>query len=117
KNNPNCEDYSWVGEYFFELAKKKYCHGVIIDDMLVSATDAPDMPFMSGRVQEIGINTLEEYRRKGYAKTACVSVIKELLSKNICPLWSAGTGNIASDRLAYSIGFGKYADALAISKR
>jgi hypothetical protein len=117
RNNPNCEDYSWVSEYFLELTKKKYCHGVIINDILVSATDAPDMPFMSDCVQEIGINTLKEYRGKGFAKTACISMIKELLSKNICPIWSTGIGNIVSDKLAHSIGFEKYADVLTINKK
>jgi GNAT superfamily N-acetyltransferase len=116
KNNPNCEDYSWVDEYFLGLVKKKYCHGVIVGDILVSANDAPDMPFMSDCIQEIGITTLEEYRGKGYARMVCISMIKELLQKNICPMWSTGIGNIVSDKLAHSIGFEKYADVLAINK-
>jgi hypothetical protein len=117
KNNPNCEDYSWVSEYFLGLTEKKYSHGIIANDILVSATDAPDMPFMSDYAQEIGINTLEEYRRKGFAKMACISMIKELLSKNICPMWSTGIGNTGSDKLAHSTGFEKYADVLTINKK
>jgi hypothetical protein len=116
KNNPNCNDTSWVEDYFLELVKKKYCHGIFIDGILASATDAPGMPYMDDCVQEIGINTLEEYRRKGYAQMACISMINELVSNNICPLWSADIENNRSIKLAEKIGFEKYCDVLAISK-
>jgi hypothetical protein len=113
-NNPDCSDYSWVKEYFLELVSNKYAHGIIADKKLVSVTDAPDMPYMKEYVQEIGINTLKEYRGKGYARSVCLSCIKELLEKDICPIWSAGADNIASDKLAKSIGFEKLADILTI---
>ena len=117
KNNPNCHDYSWVEEYFLELVKKKYCHGIIVDGILASATDAPDMPYMDDCVQEIGINTLEEYRRKGYAKLACISMINELIANDICPLWSTGIENEGSNKLAKKIGFEKYCDVLTVNKQ
>jgi hypothetical protein len=115
ENHPNNEDYSWVKEYFGEMVEKKYCHGIILDNKLVSATDTPDMAYMCESVQEIGINTLKEYRGKGYAREACISLIHELLSRNICPLWSTTMENAASDRLAKSIGFEKLADVLSVS--
>jgi RimJ/RimL family protein N-acetyltransferase len=108
-------DYTWVKDYFLELAVKRYCHGIVIDNKLVSVTDAPDMPYMKEYIQEIGINTREEYRGRGYAKDVSLSFIKELLSKNICPIWSTAIDNIASDKLAKSIGFEKLADNLTIS--
>jgi len=114
KNNLNCNDTSWVEDYFLELVKKKYCHGIFVDGILASATDAPDMPYMSDCVQEIGINTLEEFRGKGYAQMACISMISELVSNNICPLWSADIENNGSKKLAERIGFEKYCDVLAI---
>jgi hypothetical protein len=114
-NNPNCGDYSWVKEYFLEMVSKKYSHGIMVDKKFVSVTDAPDMPYMKEYAQEIGINTLNEYRGKGYAKEVCLSLIKELLSKNICPMWSTGIDNSASDRLAKSTGFEKLADILTMS--
>jgi hypothetical protein len=113
-NNPHGKEYSWVEDYFMELTSKKYCHGILVDGKLVSATDAPDMPYMQGLVQEIGINTLQDYRGRGYARAACVSLITELLSKNICPLWSTGETNAASDALARTIGFKKLADVLTV---
>jgi RimJ/RimL family protein N-acetyltransferase len=109
-NNPNIKEYSWVKDYFIDMASKRFCHGIILDNKLVSANDAPDMPYMSNIVQEIGINTINEYRGKGYAREVCISFIDELLSRNICPLWSTTKANIASDRLAKSIGFEKLAD-------
>jgi hypothetical protein len=115
ENHPNNKDYSWVKEYFLEMVSKKYCHGIILDNKLICATDTPDMPYMCGSVQEIGINTLKEYRGKGYAREACISLIHELLSRNICPLWSTTKDNAASDRLAKSIGFEKLADVLSVS--
>jgi hypothetical protein len=115
ENNPNNKDYSWVKEYFLEMASKKYCHGIIVDNKLVSATDAPQMPYMRESVQEIGINTLQEYRGKGYARGACISLIDELLSRDICPLWSTGEPNTASNRLAGSVGFEKFANVLTIN--
>ena len=115
ETHPNNKDYSWVKEYFTEIASKKYCHGIILDNKLVSATDTPDMPYMCESVQEIGINTVKEYWGKGYAREACISLIHELLSRNICPLWSTGIDNIASSRLAESVGFEKLADVFSVS--
>jgi RimJ/RimL family protein N-acetyltransferase len=114
-NNPDNGDCSWVKDYFLEIASKNYCHGIIVDNKLVSVTDAPDMPYMPDLVQEIGINTLKEYRGRGYARAACVSLTKELLSRNICPVWSTGEKNTASDRLARSVGFEKFADVLTVN--
>jgi predicted GNAT family acetyltransferase len=114
-DNQNCSDYSWVKEYFLKLVSNNYSHGIIVDEKLVSVTDAPDMPYMKEYVQEIGINTLKEYRGKGYARAVCLSCIKELLSRNICPIWSTGIDNIASDKLARSVGFERLADILTIS--
>ena len=105
KAYPNCADISWIKEYFDEIALKGYCHGIMRNDHLVSMTDAPDMPFMADRVQEIGINTLPEYRGRGYAKSACLSCINEMIGQNICPQWSTSVDNRASQRLARAIGF------------
>jgi RimJ/RimL family protein N-acetyltransferase len=114
-NNPKCKNTDWLHEYFLEIAKKRYVYGIIIDKLLVAATDAPSMPYMETEVQEIGVNTLNEYRGKGYAKAVCITAINSLLRQNICPLWSTKAGNTASERLAYSIGFKKLADVIAVS--
>jgi len=114
-NNPNAKNTDWLYEYFQQIVEKRYSFGMIVDNLVVAATDAPFMPYMENEVQEIGINTLNEYRGKGYAKAVCIAAINSLLKQNICPLWSTMAGNIASERLAYSIGFKKYAEILTVS--
>ena len=114
ENNPNCKDYTWINEYFYKLVDKHYCHGIIVDGILVCATDAPDIPFMNTLVQEIGINTLKEHRRKGYAKIVCNSLIETLISKNICPIWSIGKENVGSNKLSKSVGFEEYCEVMEI---
>ncbi len=114
KAHPDCKDTSWVQEYFTQIAGKGYCHGVVLDGQLASATDAPDMPFMSDMVQEIGIHTLSEYRGNGYAKTVCLSCISDMMSNDICPQWSTDVSNTASQRLAARVGFEKLFDNLSI---
>ena len=116
-NNPQCKNTDWLYGYFQKTINKQCSYGIVIDDLLVAATDAPDMPYMEGEVQEIGINTLSEYRNKGYTKAICIAAINSLLKQNICPLWSTTTGNIASERLAYSIGFKNLADVVTVSFR
>lgn len=115
KNNPKCKNTDWLYEYFQEGIKKRCSYGIVVDDLLIAATDAPDMPYMEGEVQEIGVNTLNEYRGKGYTKAVCVAAINSLLKQNICPLWSTMTGNIASEKLAHSVGFKKLADVITVS--
>ena len=44
KCNPGCRDTEWLREYFDEMAQNHICICVYADDMLVSCTDAPDMP-------------------------------------------------------------------------
>ena len=114
KCNPSNKDKAWLKEYFLKIVSKSFCYGVFVDGKLVSATDAPSMPFMAEETQEIGINTLAEYRGKGYAKMACTALIKHLVDNNICPMWSTSKDNIASTKLANSLGFIKFSDELML---
>lgn len=110
-----CADLSWLKGYYDDLVARKLAWGVFVDGALVSASDAPDMPFLSSEVQEIGINTRAEFRGHGYAKMACAAAIESLLGRGICPLWSTGVENVASQRLAHSLGFERIADVLTLS--
>lgn len=105
----------WVEEYFLEIAEKGYTFGVEEEGMLLSATDAPDMPFLGDKVQEIGIRTLPAARGKGYASQACAACAQAMVEKGICPMWSTSADNMASQRLAYRVGFEKLADTLAVT--
>ncbi|MCM1579302.1 MAG: GNAT family N-acetyltransferase [Ruminococcus sp.] len=89
--NPHCTETGWLYGYFVSLAEKRRCYAVFIDGKIVSATDSPDLPDIPGiphsgdRLCEIGINTLLQYRRRGYAKAACSALINSLLPKNNLP--------------------------------
>ncbi len=115
KVNPNCKNTDWLFEYFEEMVSDRLCWGLFTDDILVSCTDAPDMPFMRDQVQEIGINTLEGYRKNGYAIDVCTACAKEMIQRGKCPQWSASADNIASQKLAERTGYVKLADVLTVT--
>lgn len=114
KQNPNSKTDGWLQDYFDEMCSRNLCFGVIVNGELVCATDAPNMPYMTDKVQEIGINTLTEYHGKGYATMSAIACAKSLVSENICPLWSCAANNKASEKLAYNVGFTKLGDVLTI---
>jgi hypothetical protein len=112
---PGVANLDWTADYFEEITAKECCFGVFENDQLVSATDTPSMPYLPEQVQEIGINTLPQYRGKGYARAVTLCCIKALLVKNKCPLWSCAASNNASEGLAYAVGFRKLADVVTAS--
>ncbi|MBE6999894.1 MAG: GNAT family N-acetyltransferase [Ruminococcaceae bacterium] len=111
----NEEENSWALEYFNEISAMGYCCGVIEDGILVSCTDAPGMPYMSDTIQEIGINTLPAYRKKGYAADACLLAISQILKSGKCPIWATGIDNLPSQRLAETIGFRVFGETLTLT--
>ncbi len=115
KCHPGCSDTGWLREYFDEMVQNRMCIGVCADAMLASCTDAPGMPFMEEQAQEIGINTLPEYRKRGYAALACDRCVQELLAQHKAPLWSTAADNAPSRRLAEKAGFVEFADVVAVT--
>ena len=113
--HPNCKNTDWVEEYFAEMVEEGLCCGIYENRLLVSCTDAPSMPYMEREVQEIGINTLPDYRGKGYAADVCILAINNIINNNKCPQWSTSIDNIASQKLAERVGFVKFADAFTIT--
>jgi len=115
KCNPNCKNVDWLKEYFGEMVQEHACVGVLDGDILVSCTDAPGMPYMSNEVQEVGINTLQEYRGKGFATDVCIRCVEEILENGKVPQWSTDINNIASQKLAEKVGFVKLADVITVT--
>ncbi|MGL4336341.1 MAG: GNAT family N-acetyltransferase [Turicibacter sp.] len=113
--HPNANPDGWLQEYFQDICVNEFCFGIFKDGKLVSVSDGPDMPYMNEEVQEIGINTLSEYRGSGYGKLVANECIKSIISNNKCPLWSCPVTNTASEKLAYSLGFKKLGDVLTVS--
>ena len=105
----------WLREYFEEMVRSRYCVGIFQEGRLVSCTDAPDMPYLAIKVQEIGINTLMEYRGKGFAAAACIACAQNILASGKVPLWSTGVDNVASQKTAERVAFVKFADVLTVT--
>jgi RimJ/RimL family protein N-acetyltransferase len=104
----------WLYPYYLSLVERGYCFGIFKDGLLVSATDAPDMPYMADRIVEIGINTLKENRGRGYAKIVVAAMIKYLVQSGKTPLWSCAADNQASAGLALAVGYAKFAELLYV---
>ena len=115
KCNPKCSNLDWLQTYFEEMICGKLCLGAYEGNVLVSCTDAPGMPYMSDEVQEIGINTLSDYRGRGYATIACQGSINEILKNGKVPQWSTSITNIASQKLAEKLGFVKLGDVITLT--
>ena len=54
---------------------------------------------------EIGIETIEEYRGKGFAQYTCAALIDYCITNNYEPVWSCRLENIGSYKLAIKLGF------------
>jgi len=114
KQNPDASPDGWLEDYFMGLADNRRCYGIYRDHALVCATGAPDMPFMNGAVTELGVDTLAEFRGKGYARAVCTRYIDDALSRDEAPLWTCRHENNASAHLAEQLGFQQFADLYAV---
>ncbi|MCL2284941.1 MAG: GNAT family N-acetyltransferase [Firmicutes bacterium] len=114
-NEDSQDDTAWLQEYFEEIVRLNFCVGVYTGGLLASCTDAPSMPYLPDKVQEIGINTLKPYRGRGYAGIVCRKAAENIIKSGRYPIWSHGYGNVGSRRLAESIGFVKLADVLMLT--
>lgn len=115
KIHPNCKKFDWLQDYFTEMVNENLCCGLFDNDYLVCCSDAPSMPYMQDLVQEIGINTLDGFKGKGYATDVCFACEREILKNGKSPLWSTTMDNIASQKLAEKVGFDKFADILTVT--
>ena len=70
---------------------------------------------MRNGVQEIGINTLQEYRGQNYATECCKLCIEKILQKGKTPLWSTSISNIASQKVAEHVGFLKFGEYIGMT--
>jgi GNAT superfamily N-acetyltransferase len=61
--------------------------------------------FCSDNQLEIGIETSEKYRGKGYAQNVCAALIQYCVANGLEPVWSCREENIASYQLAQKLGF------------
>ena len=112
---PYSEADTWLEDYFLNIATKGYVFGYYVGKKMVSATDAPEMPYMRDSVIEIGINTLPNYRGRGYAKIVIGAMIEFLMSIQKVPIVSVVSSNTASQKLNECVGFVKLADVISLT--
>lgn len=60
---------------------------------------------VSNEYVDIGVETAEEYRGRGYAKMVVSMMIEEILRRGKTPVWQCHVSNEASKKLALSQGF------------
>lgn len=113
--HPATKVNEWLKDYFEEQCHLRLAFGYFIKDQWFGASDGPEMPYLPDFIQEIGINTLPDYRGPRYTQLAATACLQSILSSKKCPIWSCGLGNEPSRRLTSSIGFKKLADVLTIS--
>jgi predicted GNAT family acetyltransferase len=63
---------------------------------------------------ELGIDTLPEARRRGYALAATVAWSASILAEGLVPIYSAFAANTASLRLAHGAGYRPFARAIML---
>lgn len=85
------------------------CIGVVVEDQLMSIAHSSRQTSLAC---ELGINTLLEARRRGYAAAATTLWTAIVQQKGLVPIYSAFAWNTASLHLAKSIGYTSLIDGI-----
>jgi RimJ/RimL family protein N-acetyltransferase len=94
----------WVPKAFKDMVKQKVNYCIFAKDEIACVTESEDLPHTPESLIHIGINTLPEHRRKGYASVVCAAFIKHHLKQGKLPVWSCELHNQASEQLAIKLG-------------
>lgn len=92
--------YFWLNADLFASIGKGYS---IIDGGKIAATAYS--AFVHGDKLEIGIETMEEFRGKGYALAVSSALIDYCITNGIEPVWACRLENVGSMYLAQKLGF------------
>ena len=91
-------------ESFETFNAKGYGYCLLVDNVVASLAITG---WTAGNVYAISIETENIYRCKGYAKICASSLLNCYLQKGYVSHWECETDNIASAKLAESLGFVK----------
>jgi hypothetical protein len=97
---------SVIPQYFWNNANDFIKNGVgfsLIDNGSIASTAYS--AFVHDDKLEIGIETVEQYRGKGYAEKTCARLIDYCIKRNLEPIWSCKLENQPSFKLAQKLGF------------
>ncbi len=95
----------WMPSAFADMVEKKVHFCVTINDEIVSATTFENLATMPQKLIDMGIYTLAEHRRKGYAASSCAAFIKHHLQEGLLTVWHRELDNHPSALLAEKLGF------------
>jgi GNAT acetyltransferase len=88
-----------------EMLTEGAAAAAIIDGQIVSLADNSGS---NRRYADIGVTTLEPYRKRGLSSAAACLVAQEIQARGLIPIWSTGSDNLASQRVATKLGFRPY---------
>ncbi|WP_052339313.1 GNAT family N-acetyltransferase [Gorillibacterium massiliense] len=95
-----------IARYFWQDGEHFKANGAgccIVHDGEIAA--AAFSAYRNERQLEIGIETDEAYRGKGYAFAVCSALIEYCLEQGLEPVWGCRLGNVGSLKLAMKLGF------------
>ena len=92
--------FSWENKE--EFIKNGFGYCLIQDGQMLACAFASGI---SKEYVDIGVETAEECRGKGYGKIVSAAMVKETLRRGKIPVWDCDTRNEASMKLACSVGF------------
>lgn len=87
---------------FWNPTTKRFGYSLVHDDKIVSECIAC---FVGAGQAEISVDTIEQYRNKGFATITCAAFIEHCISINLIPNWSCWDFRTASIALAKKLGF------------
>lgn len=113
--------YEWLGsepeitQEFRDMVDRNIHFCTIVDDRIVSMTESEGIPNEPDGIINLGINTLKEYRRNGYAAATCAAFIRHNEQQGLIPVWQCDFNNAASQLLADKLGFRYIGNVYSIS--
>jgi hypothetical protein len=90
-------------------------YAVIVDGRAVSVACAHRTGLMEDRVTDLGVDTAEAYRRRGYAKTAVSAVVEHVTRTGGEAFYTCRPDNYASVATARGVGFVPYGSSLVLA--
>lgn len=101
----------WPGEAESVLRVEQPLFGVIVDGHLFNLAHTSRR---TAEACELGIDTVPEARRKGYALASSVAWSAAILEEGLTPIYSASSWNTASLNLAMAAGYREFARAVLL---
>jgi GNAT superfamily N-acetyltransferase len=97
----------WISSFWYsasDFTSKGIGYCLIKEDIVLSWCLSV---FVSGKNFEFGLETVDEFRGKGYGKLTASACMEYCIENNIIPFWQCNKDNIPSNKVSESIGFEK----------